>query len=269
MVMKNPFSLSRFVLPVFHAESTDGPHWQLLPRMIYGSCFPIGPEYMLTARHVAETIEGSSRILAIGWRDPGNDRYSGLPVTDTEVFAHDVALLRVALIPPEAGGYFEALHWRDEDLSGFDAVRCWGYAYGAHRVESRDLVVPRCFDGIVSAHLYELLPLGLEARGEKPFPAYELSFQVPRGLSGAPLVHPVGDIKVCGLVIGNSEHKMLVFQSEETEEAGTKTSYKHWESLSMGVAVTATALYRLKSSMLGMTIGDYLAANGRLARARL
>jgi hypothetical protein len=96
---------------------------------------------------------------------------------------------------------------------------------------------------------------------------YEVSFQVPRGLSGAPLLYPVDDLLVCGLVFGNSEHRMLVYRSEEVEEEGSvKASYQHWESLALGVAVTQTAIFQAKSTMLGTFIGDYLESHRRIAR---
>jgi hypothetical protein len=57
MPAQNPMILPRVVMPVFHAEPLKEGGWKLLPSMIYGSCFSIGENYLLTARHVAETVE--------------------------------------------------------------------------------------------------------------------------------------------------------------------------------------------------------------------
>jgi hypothetical protein len=267
MPAQNPMILPRVVMPVFHAEPLKEGGWKLLPSMIYGSCFSIGENYLLTARHVAETVEQTDRKLAVGAYNPVTKLFTGLLVEDYEKLPHDIALLRVAASPNVATPWCEVLCWRGKELLGFDDARCFGYAYGVRRIEDREIVNHRCFDGIVSAHLSNFLPLGMDGTAEKPFPVYELSFQAPRGLSGSPLLYPVNDLLVCGLVFGNSEHQMVVFHSKEVEEEGNvRSSYERWEGLTLGLAVTQTAIFQLKSTMLEGCIGDYLERHSRIAR---
>lgn len=96
--------------------------------------------------------------------------------------------------------------------------------------------------------------------------AYELNFQCPRGLSGAPLLAGSGSPVIAGVVVGNESSKMLVFsESEVVKESGTTTIVERYESLHLGLAVQSAAILRLEFKNLGRGLGDHLAAHGLLA----
>ena len=158
--------------------------------------------------------------------------------------------------------------WNNQPLVGFDPIRCCGYAYGHHRVGDRQSVVQRCFQGYVVAPLNEFELPGTNA---DIFSVHELSFPVPRGLSGSPLLNAVGNVMVNGVVIGNSDSQMVVFRSKEIEteaEKNTKstTIVERFESLSLGIAVQPEAILPLQSTMLGTTIEDHLLTNELLSK---
>ena len=88
---------------------------------------------------------------------------------------------------------------------------------------------------------------------------YELSYQCPRGLSGAPLWTESSPVKVVGVILGNSITEMEVYSERETDSHGEKTTvYQKVEALHLGVALQTAALMDVRSSLLGTTIGEHL-----------
>jgi hypothetical protein len=120
--------------------------------------------------------------------------------------------------------------------------------------------VSRAFEGKVTARVSGFKPTGSAL---EPFPVYELPFAAPRGLSGCPLLSAAGRILVRGVVIGNAQSKMLVHSSTEVVKENDKaTTVEQYESLTLGVATDGLFVQGLRSSALGRTIGEHLAAHG-------
>ncbi len=68
-----------------------------------------------------------------------------------------------------------------------------------------------------------------------------------------------GKAVIHGMIIGNSESKMLVFRSEERDKNGdTVTAVEQYESLTLGIAITASEIIALPSKLLGSTIDEHL-----------
>ena len=91
---------------------------------------------------------------------------------------------------------------------------------------------------------------------------YELSFQAPRGLSGAPLLLPTTQgLLVAGVVVKNRSTSFQLLTEEEsvTEAATGSTSHtilERHEVMHMGVAVQSQSIFALPSRMLGKTVGS-------------
>lgn len=251
--MTSGYSVS---LPVFSAEMTGKQEFKLSGE-IRGTCFSIGENYMLTAGHVASglsCVPGSCAV--VGLSNPDSRYFKGALVDDIEALSCDIGLLRVKFIVPESADWFYSLKWAEHDLNPFDNVRCLGFAYGMHTVEDSKSCVQRAFQGHIVSNLLQFKPLRYKG---KPFAVYELSFGAPRGLSGSPLLNSHGTLTLNGLIIGNSESRMLVFQSEEREASEkSETIVEQYESLSLGIAVRADQIFKLNSRILGTTIGEYL-----------
>jgi hypothetical protein len=148
-------------------------------------------------------------------------------------------------------------------LVGLEEARTIGYAYGLQEVDGEKTIVTRAFQGRLVARVNRFKPLG--HRGDV-FPVYEMSFAAPRGLSGSPLLSAQGSIVVHGLMIGNSDSRMLVFASQETvQESRETTRVEHYESLSLGIATQGPFIMSLESRLLGTTIERHLEAQELIA----
>jgi len=254
------YSLS---MPVYRAQLLPDDAFQIIGATIFGTCFSIGSNFMMTAGHVIQNLQiDDTHKGVVGIIDPEGTISKGALVMETEVLPHDVGVLKVEFTYPESEYWFHRLSWSKDTLVGFEAVRCCGYAYGLHRVEDRQSVIQRCFQGHIVSGLNEFLPLGMDG---SPFSVYELSFQVPRGLSGSPLLTSTGMVVVKGVVIGNSNYQMRVFHSREVEqETNATTIIENYESLSLGIAVQPTAMLPLQSLLLNDTIENHLRKVGLL-----
>lgn len=255
------FSLS---MPIYLAEvlrsGAFGIHSTIL-----GTCFSIGGSHMMSAGHVVRGLEQADGLVPIvGIQDPDNHSFKAARVMDSEILAHDIGLLTVEFMHPESTGWFHHLKWNAQPLTGFDPVRCCGYPYGQHVAGVRQSVVQRCFQGHVVADLYEFELPGSDA---DIFPAYELSFSAPRGLSGSPLLSNAGRVLINGVVIGNSDSQMLVYRSKEVDkDVQATTIVERYESLTLGIAVPTHAIFPMKSRILDSTIEAHLVAKGLLSR---
>jgi hypothetical protein len=185
-------------------------------------------------------------------------------VVNVELLGSDLALLQVSFSSSELSSSFHRFPWFVGQPPVFETVRSVGYAYGIHRLDGRQSCVVRGFQGHIVSGLLEFKPIGM--RGE-PFEVYELSFSAPRGLSGAPLLNAVGRPVILGVVIGNSESRMLVFRSEEkvTEPDG-QFSVEQYESLQLGIAVQGKVVLAKQSSLLGSSIEEHLRSQNLLVR---
>lgn len=259
MTLTSGYSLA---LPVFHAvRNSDGSFEK--KGEVRGTAFSIGGDYMITAAHVLTGIPTSGQDLAlVGISHPEKGLMAAI-VAEYEDLQCDVAILRVTYSMPDLSQCFNRFQWSSKQLNPFENVRSVGYAYGLHKVDEEETVVVRGFQGHIVSSLDRFRPVGGTG---SPFSVYELSFAVPRGLSGSPLLNAQGKVIVHGVVIGNSESKMLVFSSEEkVVEESSSTFVEQYESLTLGVAVRTDQLLNLDSELLGSTVEKYLSDSDLLA----
>lgn len=259
----SPYSLA---FPVFGGMETSRRVFDA-SRGVLGTSFLLGEGYLLTAGHVATSARDSGLQLLVGLPEPGSDQTVHVMQTlEVESLEPDVAIIQVGVkrspIPKELEVVFQ---WRKKSVVELDDVWTLGFAHGTQLLGDRTRLIQRLFKGHVVADL-----AAYERPGQRTaFPAYELSFQAPRGLSGAPLLAGSGtklrDIAVAGLIIGNSSMSMLVHSAEFVEESDSGVvREKHFESLTLALALQASQILELKSSLLGKTIGDYVDNRGRL-----
>ena len=249
--------------PVFLAEEVQGEPFQLTGETI-GTAFALPQSYVLTAGHVGREIKAAApRIGVVGLSDPSSPALKGARVVDVEALDGDVAVLKVAFPSVDSARWFHTLKWQQIPLNPFDQVRSMGFPYGTLRVDNKLKLVQRVFQGHVVSRIIEFKPLGAAGR---PFAVYELSFAAPRGLSGAPLLNCVGSRTLHGMIIGNSESKMVVFHAEEiVKEAAATTVVEQSEVLRLGIAVTADHILGCRSDLLGGNVRGFLEATGKLA----
>jgi hypothetical protein len=248
------------VMPVYHVDVPGAVDAKIIGEVV-GSCSSIAPNLFLTAGHVVSALNASKESAVIGFLNPASNRLVPMPIQASEQLAADIGILRAETALH--GQWFGRPSWSREPLIMLSPVQAYGYPYGLREFSKGQMVVQRGFVGHIVAHISEYLPLGMKPPS---FGVYELSFAVPRGLSGAPLLRQIGGtLDVHGIVIGNSDSSMLVYQGSESEGEGHATTVvERYESLSLGLAVDAVTIMGLHSRMLGSTVQQCIAANGIL-----
>ncbi|MFI5399299.1 MAG: hypothetical protein ACHQ9S_27535 [Candidatus Binatia bacterium] len=184
------------------------------------------------------------------------------PVKDLEVLEADVGVVSLGESEEELARYCHPMYWSLRDLVALDDVRTWGYAYGIQTVAKEQVTMQRAFKGYVVSRPIGYTPVGYDAA---PFEVYELSFQVPRGLSGAPLQPVNRPLVVHGVIIGNSQSRMKVFSHQElVVESGVTNRVEHFEALTLGLAVRPGSILDQTSRVLRGTIRGHLDSLGLL-----
>ncbi len=224
---------------------------------ILGTCFSIGKGLLLTAAHVIEPIIGNCGVVGIF--DRNTKIMHALPIIETEQIGCDIAVIKVEYNPEIYDKMVHTLSWLRIQLAVFNEVATIGYPHGTNVTEKGIEFIPRGMKGhIVSA------PNSFQRIGtsEPAFGVYELSFQIPSQLSGAPLLVMAETPAVTGLVIGNKSTKTLIFQNEEViEEEKKKVIVQQYDSMNLGIAIRQDALFPLYSKILGDNIADQLSKN--------
>ena len=261
----NPAQLTTFAisLPVHLGTETEAGLVQS-NGPIEGTAFPLGGEFLLTAGHVVEELIASQAagrgVPTVGIVHPESFEHLGIRISEFEVLAKDIGLLRVNFDSRDQENWLFPLFWDPFTHTLGEAVRSPGFAYGDHRVGDARYLVQRSFQGSIVANIDAYLPVGYSC---DPFGVFELSFAAPRGHSGAPLLHMNG--RVMGVVIGNSKSRMRILDSEDIDESsGTRTIIEQYESLTLGVAVRAADVLAMHSSMLNKSIWQFVAEADRV-----
>jgi hypothetical protein len=229
------------VFPVFGA---GGPKNE--PEEICGTAFAIGDGVFMTAGHVLKNAL-THKVAAIGYPANNGSSWSASSLQATELLDCDIGICKADI------SHWGPLDWAGgEPLLLSEDVQAIGYPYGLD-LEARTVVV-RAFQG----HVVSERKFG----GLKDWPrVYELSFQCPRGLSGAPLFPRESEGRVAGVIIGNAIMEMEVYrESEVLKEPEKETILVKTEALHLGIALTPREILGLSSHILGGTVRDWLTA---------
>ena len=231
--------MNQSVSPVLVGKRNDTGGFSLSGNVL-GTCFSVGGGFCLTAGHVVSELNARQpdTVALIGMTLL--EKWNGAVVIESEVLEADIGVIRYELSDLNFQG-LPNFAWNLENLDVLATVRAVGYPYGFHMVDEERLIVARAFKGEVVCTLPRYKPPGFNGSA---FSIHELSFQAPRGLSGAPLLTGSGPPKVKGVVIGN--HSMEMGDSSEEER------------LSLGIAVCAGGIASLSSSLLGRKVGEHL-----------
>lgn len=250
---------NEIVAPVMFAECREGGTFEISGNIL-GSCFPIGGNFCLTAGHVVLSVQDQpiDKVAVLGLRK--NSRWVGAEIVNSEVLDADIGLLQFNNPNGLDWGKEKAFSWDLNILSLLQQVKTCGYPYGTNLIDIEMIISLRAFFGHIVSVRNKYIPIGYKG---KCFSVYELSFSVPRGLSGAPLYIGDSPTLVCGLNIGNSESKMLVHQStERTAEGNIERVMEYYEYLHLGIAVQASTIVNIESKLLKAPILQHLKRNG-------
>lgn len=228
-----------YVFPVFIGSEV------MKPTVVEGTAFGIGDGRFVTAAHCLR--EGmKSGWMALGTTDGKQLRAWNIVAWEL-VDDYDLAVFHADVSVP-----VKCFPWHAGQLPMTTTVKAAGYPYAIE--PGRDRMGIRSFVGhIVSATTFGRLP--------SDSPSYELSFQCPRGLSGAPLLIRHGDsMLITGIVIGNQRTEMLVFSERESVSDLKEVITERYEALQLGIALQSHAL---------LDLGPFKVLNGRTIRQHL
>ena len=232
------------VFPVFGGRMNDLN--QFVPTEIFGTAFYIGNNFFVTCCHTIKAAQEQG-VITLGYQN--EDRtLSFAQVNSTELFEENDSGIINAYIERA-----KANPWLAQKLSMLNDVISIGYPYGFDNDKAEVLI--RSYKGhIVLVGFYHLFNSN---------PHYEISYQVPRGLSGGPLLFLYNNATViCGMTIGNQITEIVVNSFKEVDSINNKTTvYEKTEALHRGIAMQSISFFKTKSNLLGMTFYDYLTQN--------
>lgn len=245
--------VNQVVSPVVIGHQRPGGEFDIVGEVL-GTAFSVGGGFLLTAAHVVHEFQARRDDVALV-ATPAGESWMASRVSQSEALDADIGVIECRKV----GETLPALSWDVQNLDVLAPVRSFGSAYGTHVVDDERMIVARAFRGEVTCTLPRFKPIGLDGPA---FSVHELSFQAPRGLSGAPLLDGLSET-VRGLVIGNSQTEMLLSFETETDSDGL--SVERVERLTLGVAVRARDVISRASMLLAGTIGSHLEVHGLLA----
>jgi len=229
------------------ATCSKKPNGSLKLDQLLGTAFSIGNQFFVTANHVAESSKSSS-LKGLIYYDQ-SDRASLFPIKDIEEFPdYDFAILEVPDIP------HSHFNWNFNNLVMLDDVRSCGFPF-AFDITNK-VIRTRAFKGhVVSSGPHFRLP-------SHP-PCYELSFQCPRGLSGAPLMtkdESSQSLLVKGIILGNNSTEMNIYTEKEIikgTDGNIEKTYERFQAMELGVALNIDSIKDLNSRILKGTLYNY------------
>jgi len=230
-----------FIFPLVGLEK-DKESDVLEKKEIFGTAFYILEGYFITAGHVVQNANNCEKA-GVGYMI--GERYRINFLTDYEIFEDiDLAIIRVEHVIPTT----KAIRWNLEYPNLLTDIMAIGYPYGLNRADRT--IKTRAFKGhIISVSKFMRLknnPISLE-----------LSFQCPRGLSGAPVIN-VNTESIIGIVIGNEQTEMEVLREKEVISSEKVETYIKSEVFSYGIAITINELVKQKSKFFNQVIEAYL-----------
>ena len=225
---------------------------------LWGTSFSLGGGYYITAKHVIESAvssieSGSAEHLGIGQpEETTHTEKEWIFSTFDEYEFHphlDIALFKV----PDDFENVVVLPWVTKSLNIFDDVRAGGYPY------SLDLQNKVINVRGIKGHV---IGTGRHIEGRINFQSYELSFNPPRGLSGAPILFGDAIPRVSGVVIGNRTHEMEVSSSEEISVTNDITEiYSKIEMMHIGICIQSSEFISYKFQLLNSSIEEWIKKN--------
>jgi hypothetical protein len=225
-------------------------------KCIYGTAFPIGGPHFLTARHCVPD-PAPDLVYGIGYPAPEKHGLGIVRVVSAEPFdQHDMALLVAGAPVP----HVEVQKWSLPVATALADVWATGYPH-ALDIADMGFIAQRAFKGHIVSHVPH------QRIGEGKFiDVYELSFMVPKGLSGAPLFLQGDAPLVAGLMLGMRQTDMEVLREvEATDDKKTVEIVYYVQRMHYGMAITSATIADIHSGTLGKKIGAYLQENGLVA----
>lgn len=244
----NIINMLLYVFPIIGGKNrTKQNDFKLIePDVVYGSAFYLKNNVFITAGHVLKGISNNNQIMGIGYCV--DEIYSFYEINEFEIIEdYDLGIFKVE------SPIDKYIKWYNEELYMLDDIFCHGYPYALDLEKS--LLHIRSFKGyIVSRQTSNHLKVNSRI--------YELSFDAPRGLSGAPLFFVYQNkLRIAGIIQGNKSTDMLVFTDKEIISSNKETIIERYETLNLGIAIQTCSIFDIQSSILECSLYEYLKKN--------
>lgn len=230
---------SQYVFHIVGGEIYDSKSSKARATTICGSSFYLGENCFLSAGHVVKNAL-ENKTQAIGFLQEG--KYSYREFEETETFDDfDLGIIKIGCSDLKLSKF----SWSKESLDMLDPIYTFGFPYGFTKREETILITTRAFKGYI-------VNRGIQ----NPF--YELSFNCPRGLSGAPLLSHDGKDKIVGMIVGNSITSINVYSREErTDDGASIHVHELNESIYFGQALQSQSFLEKESRLLKTSLKDF------------
>jgi len=210
--------------------------------VFFGTAFFINQNgAFITAGHVLKDLmtqideKGGSPGLVLVNPEDRSKRYLGEILNYS--YADEPYDIAVGIVKHVPKAYFELLN--PEKIWIWQDVQTLGYPQSAMSMEGER--VRSDVQGL-KGYILRKLPQGNVLMKEHPI-SYELSFPIPIGLSGAPLVIRFTDLfsgelafPLLAVCVGSHQTELVDFSYEEVEESGTKFKEKKVKIIEYGIA---------------------------------
>lgn len=248
-------SFSDIVIPIFTGPIEDE---KFDIKINYGTAFPIAPNVFVTANHSVSNPPAGQYIV-LGYELEGG-RIGVTAIKALDRFDYlDIAIVETYQSIPNTTLY----KWYDGVVPMVTDVMTVGYAYSLNNFKEFNTFSQKAFKGYVVG----IIPFRFFDQQNK-FSAYELSFQAPKGQSGAPVLirdlhSKIPNGTIIGVIIGSKRESIefgdMVETHTETIEKGREIEIvRTIEATHFGVAVQSAEILPLYSEILGRTVREYL-----------
>lgn len=240
---------SRLVFPLMGGpQEGDATHL----KRIFGTAFSIGGGFFVTAGH---SLKAASNEDAFGLGYGGKGPMSGMLAEAAEIWQDvDIGVLQVDL------DEVDTIPWEFSIRPLLFPVATVGFPHGYDHYPEGKFLRTRGLQGYIVTATTSRGPQ-IPSNGG----IYDVSFQCPKMMSGAPLLNyedPVGPASgVVGVVVGNGETAIEIGTDTEEIDDG-ETIVRRELATYYGVAVRSGELKDHHSSLLGGTLERHLERQG-------
>ncbi len=237
----------KYIYPLVGGKNDQGKKKRI--ECVYGTAFSLGNNFFITAAHVISRMNDNKHDFSgIGFYDLDTNMWGWHEIGNVEkIYDFDLAIFKSKI---SGVGIFK---WGFRQLPMLYNIQTAGYPNAL--IPDKDFLAIRSFKGYIVATSHPKY----DPRDKSG--CYELSFNCPVGISGAPIY--TDDAIIYGVIIGNISESTIVHSFKEIEtvknNGGVKeTIYERHEGIQLGIAVESYSLKNIKSDMLGDTLFNYL-----------
>jgi hypothetical protein len=219
---------------------------------IIGTTFHIGGNYFITAAHVIEQLlPYQQKGIGKKGKTTKNGEYTLEPIVFNEFEeGKNYEILKdtdIGILHLEVNPNF-SFYWSRNQYFPPQIVKRWGFPFSLDTTKNEIYI--RALEGkIVSVRNFHQF--------KKMIKVYEVSIFFPRGISGGFLLNE--NLKIIGVIVGNTNTEMNIYQVEEKIESMNKTTiYSTKEVMTYGIAITNQEVLKMEFDIISGNVESHL-----------